>query len=229
MAAGAAKRAQQAVEKAQAALATAQNTLTSVHEEIRPLLAKANAIAEEASRTAALATAQAQKVDRVVTTLAARVGRDLVARAAGVRHAGAREPRHRGGDQGHARRVARGCRLAPAHQPFGREDPLFIGESPGNVMRHIIPGTGASRLAALLIAHLCPISSLFAPCQTGAALRDLRNASRFQGTSAGSRLAPGWVGPQSPGNDRCDLASWKEGCKRKKLTRDHGSGRNGPP
>jgi predicted lipid-binding transport protein (Tim44 family) len=73
VAAGAAKRAQQAVEKAQAALATAQQTIISVHEEIRPLLAKANAIAEEASRTAALATAQAQKVDRVVTTLATRI------------------------------------------------------------------------------------------------------------------------------------------------------------
>ena len=53
VAAGAAKRAQQAVEKAQAALATAQQTITSVHEEIRPLLAKANAIAEDASKTAA--------------------------------------------------------------------------------------------------------------------------------------------------------------------------------
>jgi flagellar biosynthesis chaperone FliJ len=73
VAAGAAKRAQQAVEKAQAALATAQQTITSLHEEIRPLLAKANAIAEDASKTAALATAQAQKVDRVVTTLAARI------------------------------------------------------------------------------------------------------------------------------------------------------------
>jgi len=73
VAAGTAKRAQQAVEKAQAALATAQQTITSVHEEIRPLLAKANAIAEEASKTASLATAQAQKVDRVVTTLAARI------------------------------------------------------------------------------------------------------------------------------------------------------------
>jgi flagellar biosynthesis chaperone FliJ len=73
MAAGAAKRAQQAVEKAQVALATAQQTITSVHEEIRPLLARANAIVEEASKTAALATAQAQKVDRVVTTLAARI------------------------------------------------------------------------------------------------------------------------------------------------------------
>ena len=73
VAAAAAKKAQQAVEQAQAALLTAQRTITSVHEEIRPLLAKANAIAEEASRTAALATAQAQKVDRVVTTLASRI------------------------------------------------------------------------------------------------------------------------------------------------------------
>ena len=73
VAASAAKKAQLAVEKAQAVLATAQQTITSVHEEIRPLLARANAIAEEASRTAALATAQAQKVDRVVTTLASRI------------------------------------------------------------------------------------------------------------------------------------------------------------
>ena len=33
-----------------------------------------------------------------------------------------------------------------------------------------LPG-GASRLAALLIAHLCPTRSLFAPCGPGAALR----------------------------------------------------------
>lgn len=73
VAASTAKRAQQAVEKAQAALATAQQTITSVHDEIRPLIAKANAIAEEASKTASLATAQAQKVDQVVTTLATRI------------------------------------------------------------------------------------------------------------------------------------------------------------
>jgi hypothetical protein len=73
VAAGAAKRAQQAVEQAQTALATAQQTITSVHEEIRPLIARAKAIAEEASKTASLATLQAQKVDRVVTTLASRI------------------------------------------------------------------------------------------------------------------------------------------------------------
>src|SRR4051812_22292087 len=42
------------------------------------------------------------------------------------------------------------------------------GLSPLN--HHCLPG-GASRLAALLIAHLWPISSLFAPCDPGAALR----------------------------------------------------------
>jgi hypothetical protein len=51
----------------------AQELITSVQREIRPLVAKANAIAEEASRTVALATAQAQKVDRVVTDLSRRV------------------------------------------------------------------------------------------------------------------------------------------------------------
>ena len=42
-------------------------------EEARPLLAKANEMAEEASRTVALATAQAQKVDRLVSDLARRI------------------------------------------------------------------------------------------------------------------------------------------------------------
>ena len=73
VAAGVAKKAQAAVAGAQDALAKAQETITSVREDIRPLITKANAIAEEASKTAALATAQAQKVDRMVTDLAARV------------------------------------------------------------------------------------------------------------------------------------------------------------
>jgi hypothetical protein len=51
----------------------AQQTLTTVQQEIRPLIAKATAVADEASRTAALATAQAQKVDRLVTELSQRV------------------------------------------------------------------------------------------------------------------------------------------------------------
>lgn len=55
------------------ALGQAQRTLGTVQREIRPLVEKANAIAEEAGRTAALATAQAQKIDVLVTDLSRRV------------------------------------------------------------------------------------------------------------------------------------------------------------
>jgi hypothetical protein len=47
--------------------------MTSVQRDIKPLVAKVQALADEASRTASLATAQAQKVDRLVTDLASRV------------------------------------------------------------------------------------------------------------------------------------------------------------
>ena len=51
----------------------AQQVLQSVHQEVRPLIARAHAIAEEASRTVAIATTQAQKVDRLITDLSQRV------------------------------------------------------------------------------------------------------------------------------------------------------------
>lgn len=51
----------------------AQQALGLVQQEIRPLVAKANAIAEDAARTAAIATAQAEKVDVLVTDLSRRV------------------------------------------------------------------------------------------------------------------------------------------------------------
>jgi hypothetical protein len=51
----------------------AQQVLQSVHQEVRPLIARAHAIAEEASRTVAMATTQAQKVDRLITDLSQRV------------------------------------------------------------------------------------------------------------------------------------------------------------
>jgi hypothetical protein len=51
----------------------AQQVITSVQQDVKPLIARANAIAEEASRTMALATTQAQKVDRLVTDLSVRV------------------------------------------------------------------------------------------------------------------------------------------------------------
>lgn len=51
----------------------AQQAIQSVHQEVKPLLARAQSIAEEASRTVALATVQAQKVDRLITDLSQRV------------------------------------------------------------------------------------------------------------------------------------------------------------
>ncbi len=50
-----------------------QGVVGIIQNDIKPLIARANAIAEEASRTATLATAQAQKIDRLVTDLARRV------------------------------------------------------------------------------------------------------------------------------------------------------------
>lgn len=49
-----------------------QQLMVIVQQDIRPLIARANGIAEEASKTAALATAQAQKLDRLVTDLTRR-------------------------------------------------------------------------------------------------------------------------------------------------------------
>ena len=73
VAAKVAKQAQEAVGKAQETMATAQQTLVSLREEIRPLIERANAIAEEAAKAAALATAQGQKIDRLVTDVSKRV------------------------------------------------------------------------------------------------------------------------------------------------------------
>jgi hypothetical protein len=50
-----------------------QGILSIMQKDIRPLIARANAIAEEASKTATLATAQAQKIDKLVTDLTRRV------------------------------------------------------------------------------------------------------------------------------------------------------------
>jgi uncharacterized protein YoxC len=68
-----AKQAQEAVGKAQTTLVSAQEAITSVREELRPLLAKATVVAEEASKSAALATTQVQKIDRLVTDVSRRV------------------------------------------------------------------------------------------------------------------------------------------------------------
>jgi hypothetical protein len=45
----------------------------TLQQDVRPLLARVTAIADEAQKTATLATAQAQKIDRLVTDLTRRV------------------------------------------------------------------------------------------------------------------------------------------------------------
>jgi hypothetical protein len=50
-----------------------RDIVATLQKDIRPLIGRANQIAEEATRTAALATAQAQKIDRMVTDLTRRV------------------------------------------------------------------------------------------------------------------------------------------------------------
>jgi hypothetical protein len=50
-----------------------RDVATTIQKDLRPLIARANAIADEASKTAALATAQAQKFDRLVTDLTRRI------------------------------------------------------------------------------------------------------------------------------------------------------------
>ena len=55
-----------------------QKTIATVQQEVRPLIAKVGAIADEAGRTAKLATLQAEKVDRLVTELTRRVDETAV-------------------------------------------------------------------------------------------------------------------------------------------------------
>lgn len=50
-----------------------RDIVATLQKDIRPLIGRANQIAEEATRTATLATAQAQKIDRMVTDLTRRV------------------------------------------------------------------------------------------------------------------------------------------------------------
>ena len=106
----------------------AQQVIQSVQQDVRPLIARANAMADEASRTIALATAQAQKVDRLVTDLSRRVDE-----TAGVVQEAIITPAREGlaivaalkAGLG-ALRGLRELRPAPGRQAED-EDPLFIG------------------------------------------------------------------------------------------------------
>jgi hypothetical protein len=106
----------------------AQQLIASVQQDVKPLIARANAIAEEASRTVALATAQAQKVDRLVTDLSVRVEQ-----TAGILQEAIVTPAREGLAIVAAVRAAVGVLrgLGPAdprrHRTSEEEDPLFIG------------------------------------------------------------------------------------------------------
>jgi hypothetical protein len=106
----------------------AQQMIASVQQEVRPLIAKVNGIADEASRTLALATAQGQKVDRVVTDLSRRVEE-----TSAVLQEAIVTPAREGMAIMAAIRAGlgalRGWRdVRPGHRrPVDEEDPLFIG------------------------------------------------------------------------------------------------------
>lgn len=51
----------------------AQKTFTTVQDDVKPLIAKVSALADEANRTASLAKVQAEKIDVLVTTLTRRI------------------------------------------------------------------------------------------------------------------------------------------------------------
>jgi predicted PurR-regulated permease PerM len=106
----------------------AQHVVTSVQEDVRPLIARVNAMAEEASRTVALATAQAQKLDRLITDLSVRVEQ-----TAGIVQEAIVTPAREGLAIVAAIRAGVGAlRGLRDSDPRGRraaeeEDPLFIG------------------------------------------------------------------------------------------------------
>lgn len=114
--------------QAQESMTVLQRDVRPLLADVKPLLARANEIADEASRTMTLAAAQAQKVDHLVTDLARRVdetsvlvqqaivtpAREGLAMVAAVK--AAMGVLRRSGDfRGRARR----------HE--NEEDPLFIG------------------------------------------------------------------------------------------------------
>lgn len=50
-----------------------KDIMATLQQDVRPLIARANVIADEAAKTATMATAQAEKIDRLVTDLTRRV------------------------------------------------------------------------------------------------------------------------------------------------------------
>jgi hypothetical protein len=104
----------------------AQQALTSLQQDVRPLMGKIHTIADEASRTAVIATAQAEKVDRLVTDLSRRVDE-----TAGIVQQAIITPAREGMAIVAALRAGvsalRRARPARNGRHAEEEDPLFIG------------------------------------------------------------------------------------------------------
>jgi hypothetical protein len=105
----------------------AQQTIAEVQRDVRPLIEKATAVADEAARTVTIATAQAQKIDRLLTDLAVRVDQ-----TAGVVQQAIITPAREGLAIVAALKAGfgalRGFRERPRHgRAADEEDPLFIG------------------------------------------------------------------------------------------------------
>lgn len=114
--------------QAQQTLATVQQDIRPLLNDIAPLIARANEVADEASKTAALATVQAQKVDRLVTDLSERVDTT----AAIVQEAIIRPAREGmaivAAVKATLGALSRARDMRPRHRrPAEEEDPLFIG------------------------------------------------------------------------------------------------------
>lgn len=103
----------------------AQEMMLTVQRDVQPLIAKAHAIADEATRTVAIARAQAEKVDRVVTDLSRRV-EDTAAVLQNAIIAPAREGMAIVAAIKAGLGALRGLRPGDGRQADD-EDPLFIG------------------------------------------------------------------------------------------------------
>jgi hypothetical protein len=104
-----------------------QETLTDLQRDVKPLIAKTTAIAEEASRTATVATIQAEKIDRLLTDLAKRIDE-----TAGIVQQAIITPAREGMAIVAALKAGltalQGFRERPRHsRTADEEDPLFIG------------------------------------------------------------------------------------------------------
>jgi ribosomal protein L17 len=105
----------------------AQQAMTELQRDVKPLIARATEVATEASRTAALATVQAEKIDRLLTDLAQRVDQ-----TAGIVQQAIITPAREGMAIVAALKAGlsalQGFRERPRHgRTADEEDPLFIG------------------------------------------------------------------------------------------------------